>query len=181
MASPKLATLIQRMKDERAPVTQLLQQVLAGQVPDQTFLDLARQQPPPAISAECWRAVNAAGVRGEWITAPGVTGTATILYFHGGGWFRGSPAVYREFLLRLSAAGGARVFGAQYRLTRRRPSLPAWRTASRLISGCCAKTCVRSRSRSWATRPAANWQRRPSSSCATCKSHSRPPWPSCRS
>jgi acetyl esterase/lipase len=121
MASPQLAALIEQLKTERAPVIQLLERVLAGQVPVQTFLDLARQQPEPVIPDGCLAAVEADGVRGEWITAPGVAAARTIVYIHGGGWFRGSPRVYREFLLRLSAAAGARVFAVQYRLAPEAP------------------------------------------------------------
>ncbi len=123
MASPQLADLIQQLRRERAPVIQLLEQVAAGQLPFQTFVDLARQQPIPAVPAECVTAVDEAGVRGEWLAAPGLPGDApaVILYIHGGGWFRGSPAVYREFLLRLSAATGARVFAVQYRLAPEAP------------------------------------------------------------
>lgn len=132
MASPQLAALIQQLKAERAPVVQLLEQVAAGRVPLQAFLDLARQQPIPEVPPGSWRAVDAAGVRGEWIMAPGVPGAApgvpaaapgaaVIFYIHGGGWFRGSPAVYREFLGRLSAEAGWPVFAVQYRLAPEAP------------------------------------------------------------
>lgn len=61
------------------------------------------------------RADTVGGVPGEWITVPG-SGSATILYLHGGGYFVGSAAGYRGLASRVAGAAGARAFVADYRL-----------------------------------------------------------------
>lgn len=59
------------------------------------------------------------GVPGLWTERGGED--ATLLYFHGGGYIIGSAAGYRDFAARLSAACGARVFAADYRLAPEHP------------------------------------------------------------
>ncbi len=61
------------------------------------------------------------GAPGEWIAAPGVDARRTVFYLHGGAYTIGSPAIYRELCARLSAACGARVFAAAYRLAPEHP------------------------------------------------------------
>ena len=60
--------------------------------------------------------VDAAGVRGQWVSAPGVDAQRAILYFHGGGFQVGSMVSHRELMARLSAAAQCRVLGVDYRL-----------------------------------------------------------------
>ncbi|SAK43620.1 alpha/beta hydrolase domain-containing protein [Caballeronia fortuita] len=56
-----------------------------------------------------------APLRGEWLTPP-ATPTATILYFHGGGYYFCSPRSHRAIAFGLATKIGARVFSLDYRL-----------------------------------------------------------------
>lgn len=62
------------------------------------------------------------GVPGEWIRhlrhAPG---RPVILYFHGGGYVMGHPAMERPFIARLAVAAGADAFSVDYRLAPQHP------------------------------------------------------------
>jgi monoterpene epsilon-lactone hydrolase len=60
--------------------------------------------------------VDADGVPGLWVSAPGVSDDRTLLHFHSGGYVMGSSAGYREFAYRLSRAADARVLLPDYRL-----------------------------------------------------------------
>ena len=60
--------------------------------------------------------VDADGVPGLWVSAPGVSDDRTLLHFHSGGYVMGSSAGYREFAYRLSRAADARVLVPDYRL-----------------------------------------------------------------
>ena len=55
------------------------------------------------------------GVPGDWYRPP-TEPTATILYFHGGGYVGTSPAMYALFVSDLVRATGCEVFVADYRL-----------------------------------------------------------------
>lgn len=61
-------------------------------------------------------AVDAGGVRAEWVSAPGADAQRAILYFHGGGFQVGSVVSHRELMADLSAAAQCRVLGVDYRL-----------------------------------------------------------------
>jgi len=60
--------------------------------------------------------VDAGGVPGEWIVAPGADARGALLYLHGGGYYRGAIATVREMCGRLSRAAGLRVLAIDYRL-----------------------------------------------------------------
>jgi monoterpene epsilon-lactone hydrolase len=49
------------------------------------------------------------------------TDTATLLYFHGGGYVFGNPGTHRQFIAYLALATGTSVFAPQYRLAPRYP------------------------------------------------------------
>lgn len=53
---------------------------------------------------------------GEWVRARGVDEGKVFLYFHGGGYFFGSPQMYRGFSWRLSASSKRPVLMIDYRL-----------------------------------------------------------------
>lgn len=53
---------------------------------------------------------------GEWVRARGVDGKRPFLYLHGGGYFFGSPRLFRGFSWRLSAATRRPVLLPDYRL-----------------------------------------------------------------
>lgn len=61
------------------------------------------------------------GIRGEWVVADGADPERTLLYFHGGGFYRGSVATVRELCGRISRAAGMRVLAAAYRLAPEHP------------------------------------------------------------
>lgn len=71
---------------------------------------------------------------GEWLRLDGETVRRTVFYCHGGGYFWGSPAEYRDFGWRLARALEAEVFLLDYRLApghlcpaALEDSLAAWR------------------------------------------------------
>jgi acetyl esterase/lipase len=65
--------------------------------------------------------VDAGGIAGEWITAPGATDDQIIYWLHGGGYCIGSINTHRGLLARISAASGARVPAIDYRLAPEHP------------------------------------------------------------
>ena len=65
--------------------------------------------------------VDAGGVPGEWIAAPGADADRVIFYLHGGGYSMGSIKTHREMISRLSRASGARALAIDYRLAPEHP------------------------------------------------------------
>ena len=65
--------------------------------------------------------VDARGVPGEWIAAPGASPARTLYYLHGGGYVTGSINTHRALIARLSAASGARALALNYRLAPEHP------------------------------------------------------------
>lgn len=65
--------------------------------------------------------VDAGGVPGEWIAAPGAAQDTVLLWFHGGGYYRGSIATVREMVSRMSRAAGVRALAIDYRLAPEHP------------------------------------------------------------
>ena len=66
-------------------------------------------------------AVDAGGVSGEFISAPGADATRCIYYLHGGGYVIGSVNTHRVLGYDLSKASGARVLSVDYRLAPEHP------------------------------------------------------------
>jgi monoterpene epsilon-lactone hydrolase len=56
------------------------------------------------------------GVAAEWVGAPGASPDWVLLYFHGGGYYRGAIDTVREMVSRMSRASGARALPIDYRL-----------------------------------------------------------------
>jgi len=73
---------------------------------------------PEGVSLE---AVDANGVAGEWVRAPGVRDDAVFLYLHGGGYVLGSPATGRHLAAAFSEAAGASILSLDYRLAPEHP------------------------------------------------------------
>lgn len=90
-----------------------LEQMRAGW--DGIFADVK-----PTVGATS-EAVDAGGVRAEWITAPGAAPDRVILYLHGGGYVLGSIDSHRDLCERYSRASGARVLSLDYRLAPENP------------------------------------------------------------
>jgi acetyl esterase/lipase len=76
---------------------------------------------PLADGVTC-SAVDAGGVRAEWVDPPGVgAGAPTLLYFHGGGYGMGSLNTIRALVSQLAVATAARVLSVDYRLAPEHP------------------------------------------------------------
>jgi acetyl esterase/lipase len=73
-----------------------------------------------APDAKC-EAVDAGGVKAEWVAAPGCDSARAVLYLHGGGYAIGSIATHRRLAYDISAASGARVLVIDYRLAPEHP------------------------------------------------------------
>jgi monoterpene epsilon-lactone hydrolase len=78
-------------------------------------LDLPFIPAPRGLSAQ-----KLGGVDGELLRPVGAPCVATLLYLHGGGFFAGSPRMYRQ-IARAFAARGFEVFTPAYRLAPRHP------------------------------------------------------------
>ncbi len=61
------------------------------------------------------------GVAAEWVSAPNASPDRVLLYFHGGGYYRGSIDTVREMTSRMSRASGARALPIDYRLAPEHP------------------------------------------------------------
>ena len=63
-----------------------------------------------------YQAVDAAGVRAEWLRGPQVRDDRVMLYLHGGCYATGSVETHRDLITRLSIEASMRVLGLNYRL-----------------------------------------------------------------
>ena len=93
---------------------------------------------PPLPRGSTYESASAGGVRAVWLRAPGVPplgqDTGALLYLHGGGYAVGSPRVYRDICVRLSAALELPILIVDYRRSPEHPfpaavedALTAWR------------------------------------------------------
>jgi monoterpene epsilon-lactone hydrolase len=67
------------------------------------------------------RPLDVAGVRCEWLLAPGADANRRLLYIHGGGWTAGGLDSHRPLSARLSGATGCAVLAVDYRLAPEHP------------------------------------------------------------
>lgn len=65
--------------------------------------------------------VDADGVPGEWIAAPGASRDKVFYFIHGGGYYRGSVAASRGAAASISASTGAPCLSLDYRLAPEHP------------------------------------------------------------
>jgi monoterpene epsilon-lactone hydrolase len=65
--------------------------------------------------------VDCAGVRAEWVLAPGADSARRTLYIHGGAYIMGSPASHRTLTSRFSELTGGAVLAIDYRLMPEHP------------------------------------------------------------
>jgi acetyl esterase/lipase len=98
----------------------ILQQLRSAPRRDGLSLEQLRQAmedaaAPPPPDVRC-TPVMANGVPAEWVAAPGADPQRVLLFFHGGGYYRGSIRTHREFAGRLSRASGATALAIGYRL-----------------------------------------------------------------
>ena len=82
---------------------------------DNLFSDIPDRQPAKT------EPVDADGVRGEMISAPGVSQDRAVVYLHGGGYVLGSINSHRDLINRLSLAADANVLALDYRLAPETP------------------------------------------------------------
>ena len=68
-------------------------------------------------------AVDAAGVKAEWVQAPGVSSRRRVLYIHGGAFIMGSPKSHRNITSRFSEVADAAVLAIDYRLMPEHPRM----------------------------------------------------------
>ena len=67
--------------------------------------------------------VDAAGVKAEWVLAPGVDSSRRLLYIHGGAYTMGSPKSHRRLTSKLSELASAAVLAIDYRLMPEHPRM----------------------------------------------------------
>jgi acetyl esterase/lipase len=67
--------------------------------------------------------VDAAGVKSEWVQAPGVDSRRRLLYIHGGAYTMGSPRSHRRLTAKFSELANAAVLAIDYRLMPEHPRL----------------------------------------------------------
>jgi epsilon-lactone hydrolase len=102
------------------------QQIRAGLVNDREALHVpleverqgweaaaAQAELPAGISIV---AIDAAGMRAEWVSSSSAAPQAVLYYLHGGGFTAGSCVTHRELAARLCLAGGVRVLLIDYSL-----------------------------------------------------------------
>lgn len=113
MASPQLQNIIQMLRS-------LPQSERGDYATARAAIDAAASwfPTPDDVALE---PVDADGVPGEWIAAPGAAEDAVVYYLHGGGYTIGSINSHRSLISRISRAAGARAFAIDYRLAPEHP------------------------------------------------------------
>jgi acetyl esterase/lipase len=106
MASPEYQKLLKEWTTHERPQTLDLA----------TLRDWMADAPLPPPEVASVNRIEAAGIPGEWVTAPGASPVDRLLYLHGGGYVSGSAAAYRPFTATLSRITGCSVLAIDYRL-----------------------------------------------------------------
>ncbi len=114
MSQQQLQTIVQMLRSQ--PVVKPdanVQEARAG------FEEIASMFP---VGADIKReAVDAGGVKAEWVSAPDADVGRAVLYLHGGGYVIGSINTHRSLAANLSRASKARVLVIDYRLAPEHP------------------------------------------------------------
>jgi epsilon-lactone hydrolase len=111
MASEQLNKVIERIKSQPQNLSASIEQRRAG-------MERISERVPADVICE---KVNAGGVSGEWISAPGATQDRVILYLHGGGYVVGSINTHRAMVSRIARSSNARALAIDYRLAPEHP------------------------------------------------------------
>lgn len=113
MASPQLQTIIQTLRSRPQVGDIPIQQTRAA------FENITTMFPVDAnVNRED---ADANGVKGQWITPPGVSAETTIFYIHGGAWTVGSANTHARLVANICAASDARAFSIDYRVAPEHP------------------------------------------------------------
>ncbi|MEM1250741.1 MAG: alpha/beta hydrolase [Acidobacteriota bacterium] len=112
MTSAALKTLIELLREQRAPVDASWEQRRADMEERQRELEL----PDDVVCAP----VEAHGVPCEWIHC-GDERERVVLYLHGGGYTLGSIATHRHLIQRIARACGGHALAVEYRLAPEHP------------------------------------------------------------
>jgi monoterpene epsilon-lactone hydrolase len=92
------------LKERNAVLRRLMNDGLLGATVDASSLGVTAER------------VDAGGVPGEWVMAPGADPDRRLLYLHGGGFYAGSPTSARMVTAALSERAGVAVLAPDYRL-----------------------------------------------------------------
>jgi epsilon-lactone hydrolase len=114
MSRQQLQTIVQMLRSQPALKPDAsVQELRAG------FEAIASMFP---VDADIKReAVDAGGVKAEWVSAPDAEVGRAVLYLHGGGYVIGSINTHRSLAANLSRASKARVLVIDYRLAPEHP------------------------------------------------------------
>ena len=116
MPSPQLNQVLHMLENFRQSRGQAVQSVADRRAGTEAFFGWLGE-----TSGASSEATDAGGVPAEWVSAPGTRADHAVLYLHGGAYCAGSPASHRGLAGLLSAAAGARVLVADYRLAPENP------------------------------------------------------------
>ncbi len=122
MPSPQLQTLVDALKAQPTPEDVSVEALRQG------YEAMGAMDPTPADVKV--KPVDANGVSAEWITSPGTSDFATILWLHGGGYTIGSLNTHRTMVSRISRASKARALLIDYRLAPEHPFPAAFEDAT---------------------------------------------------
>lgn len=113
MASEQLGVIVQMLRAMSTTFERSFQEARAG------LEAMASAAPlPNGVTHE---PVRAGGVPCEWITAPGASASAAVLYLHGGAYVAGSINTHRAHVSHMSSVTGARGLAVDYRLAPEHP------------------------------------------------------------
>jgi acetyl esterase/lipase len=113
MTSPQFQELLQALRSapDRSGLT--IEELRAAQEQK-----VAQYPVPPDVTCE---PCDLDGVPAEWISAPDAASDRILLYFHGGGYYRGAISTVREMVSRISRVSGVRALAIEYRLAPEHP------------------------------------------------------------
>ena len=113
MISPQFQALYENIRNQPDRSQMTLEQLRDASEAKAALLPL-----PADVTQQ---AVDTGGAAAEWIGTPLAAPEKVLLYFHGGGYYRGSLNTVREMVSRMSRASGARVLNVGYRLAPEHP------------------------------------------------------------
>jgi acetyl esterase/lipase len=108
MASAELASVIEMLR--------AMPPVSGDTIPEMRATMAASTGVMPIPEDVRFEPVDAAGVKAEWVIAPGATSDRAIVYFHGGGYVSGSVLTHRLLVADVSRASSVPVLSVDYRL-----------------------------------------------------------------